>query len=425
MRKGIRVVTVDIRLPRPHAGQLEILKHRGSAVVFAGRRYGKTQMAVYKILREATRLVGLYWWVGLSWRSASLKRAWRLLKYYARKMWAGIGEHDKRKFVHESRAEITLPNGSAIWLRTAQQPDSLAGEGVRGVVFDEFSLMDEVVWTEYVEATLVDYAGWALFIGVPKGNNWAANLWRAAHTREGWIARRFTSYDNPHNNHGHRLERLNQIRAHSTEQMFSQEYLAEITDDAGTVFRGVHEAATASMPGEYMPGEVYVMGLDWGRKDDYTAMVVIEVRSKRMVAMDQYNKISWALQRDRVKAMVERWKPALIYGEENSIGEPNIEVLQREGLPQLLPFNTNGESKSPLIEALSTALERGELSIQREPLLMNELQAYEMERLPSGRFRYNAPSGLHDDLVIALALAWHGVLNVPLTRSPSWLNERV
>jgi len=40
--------------------------------------------------------------------------------------------------------------------------------------------------------------------------------------------------------------------------------------------------------------------------------------------------------------------------------------------------------------------------------LVSELQAYTMERLPSGRFRYSAPAGMHDDTVIALALAWHG-----------------
>ena len=37
-----------------------------------------------------------------------------------------------------------------------------------------------------------------------------------------------------------------------------------------------------------------------------------------------------------------------------------------------------------------------------------EMQSYTMERMPSGRFRYNAPDGIHDDTVIALALAWHG-----------------
>ena len=42
-------------------------------------------------------------------------------------------------------------------------------------------------------------------------------------------------------------------------------------------------------------------------------------------------------------------------------------------------------------------------------MLLGELQAYEMETLPSGLTRYSAPDGMHDDTVMALAMAWSGV----------------
>jgi hypothetical protein len=38
---------------------------------------------------------------------------------------------------------------------------------------------------------------------------------------------------------------------------------------------------------------------------------------------------------------------------------------------------------------------------------ISELEAYEQETLRSGLIRYSAPEGLHDDCVMALALAWH------------------
>ena len=34
-----------------------------------------------------------------------------------------------------------------------------------------------------------------------------------------------------------------------------------------------------------------------------------------------------------------------------------------------------------------------------------------MQRLPSGMMRYSAPDGMHDDTVMALALAWQGMQN--------------
>lgn len=76
-----------------------------------------------------------------------------------------------------------------------------------------------------------------------------------------------------------------------------------------------------------------------------------------------------------------------------------------------MPFTTTAQSKGPLIESLALAFEQDDIAIQPEPVLLDELQAYSLERLASGRYRYNAPPGMHDDTVIALALAHYGVRN--------------
>ena len=72
-------------------------------------------------------------------------------------------------------------------------------------------------------------------------------------------------------------------------------------------------------------------------------------------------------------------------------------------------FTTTNASKMRVIDALALAFERQEIRILPDPILIAELQSFEMERLPSGLMRYSAPEGLHDDTVMALALAWHGV----------------
>ena len=92
--------------------------------------------------------------------------------------------------------------------------------------------------------------------------------------------------------------------------------------------------------------------------------------------------------------------------ERNSMGEPLIEQV-RDELP-IMAFTTTNASKASAIEALSLALERGDLAILDNPVLIAELLAYESKRLPSGLLRYTAPPGLHDDCVMSLALAWHG-----------------
>jgi hypothetical protein len=114
------------------------------------------------------------------------------------------------------------------------------------------------------------------------------------------------------------------------------------------------------------------------------------------------------VQCDRLKALCEQWRPSQIIAEQNSIGQPVIEQLTRDGL-QITPFNTTNSSKAKAIEALALAFERVDVQILDDPTLVSELVAYQAERLPSGLLRYGAPAGGHDDMVMALALAWTAV----------------
>lgn len=396
--------TVTLELPKPHsAGQQEVLEWAGHGVVFAGRRWGKTEVGCVKLFASALSHSGLYWWVGLSWRSASMKRAWRTLKAYTRQLYAAIGA-DAARAIREADKELRLPANAEIWLRTAENPASLAGEGVKGVVLDEFSLMQETVWTEYVQATLLDFGGWALFLGVPKGQNWAANLWRAAQGRPNWKAWRFRTVDNPFI----RRKEVEAIRGTIPERLFRQEYEADILDDAGIVFRRVIEAATASYQDAALPGHSYVIGADWARSGDFTCFAVLDTTEKALVYLDRFTDVSFETQLNRLRALAQRFKPSVILAEANAMGMPLVETLQRDGL-NVEAFTTTNQSKLALIDALSLAFEQGALRIVPDEVLINELQAYEVERLPSGALRFGAPAGMHDDTVIALALAWEAI----------------
>jgi len=87
------------------------------------------------------------------------------------------------------------------------------------------------------------------------------------------------------------------------------------------------------------------------------------------------------------------------------MGTPIIEELQRDGLP-VTPFMTTATSKPPLIESLALALEREDVRWLDDPIATMELEAYERTvSAATGRSSYSAPAGLHDDTVIARALA--------------------
>jgi hypothetical protein len=122
--------------------------------------------------------------------------------------------------------------------------------------------------------------------------------------------------------------------------------------------------------------------------------------------MDRFNRIDYTTQVGRLKALAEKWKPTLIVGERNAMGEPLVELLQRDGLPVEGWFALN-ESKKLLVDDLALAMERESVQLLDDLTLKNELKVFTMDRLPSGKFRYAAPKGFHDDCVISLALAYH------------------
>jgi len=120
-----------------------------------------------------------------------------------------------------------------------------------------------------------------------------------------------------------------------------------------------------------------------------------------------------------VAAMWKKWGIAAILAEHNSIGGPNIEAMQAEGLP-VTGFETTATSKPPLIQSLALSIERREWQLLDDDTQIWELEAYEMTpSKTTGRPTYSAPAGGHDDCVIACALMNHAA-QFSLTDLVSW-----
>lgn len=385
---------MTVKLYQPHPGQRAILQHPARfKVVACGRRFGKTETGKI-LLVERALAGGVGWWISPTYRMAD--DVWRDLK---RALDGAIARKN------EEMRRLDVIGGGVIRVRSGRDPDGLRGAGLDLAVLDEAAYLHPDVWRAAIRPALADRRGEALFLSTPRGRNWFWGVWMngqsAAHPD--WMSWRFPTAANPLIDPGE----IEAARALLPERVFREEYLAEFQDDGGLVFRRVDACATVP-PGEQPePGTRYVFGVDWAREDDFTCIAVLDADRRRMVALDRFNEIGWALQRGRLAALADRWQPEAIWAEANSIGGPNIEALQAEGLP-VIPFTTTATSKGPLIEALALALERDEVAILPDAALVNELGAYRLERLPSGRFRYGAPPGGHDDCVIALALAWHG-----------------
>ena len=262
--------------------------------------------------------------------------------------------------ISETERRIDFENGGMIAVRSTHNPDNLRGEGLDLAILDEAAFMHPRVWSEVVRPMLVTTRGSAIFLSTPFGRNWFYDLYRIGLNPEEyeWQSFHFPTSSNPLIS----AEELESIKRITSTHVWQAEYEAQFTDNSGQVFRGIRDAVVLFTPDAPQAGHHYVAGIDWGRDNDYTVIVVIDAHTRHMVAMDRFNQIGWSLQRGRLQAMVERWQPDVVWAEANSIGEPNIEALLQGGLP-MRSFMTTARSKAPLIESLALAIERRDIGL--------------------------------------------------------------
>lgn len=402
---GTTVKRTRVLLPPPHsAAQRELIEHPGSVALFAGGRWGKTEAGTRRIIRAMVREPDLYYWVGLSWQSASLKKAWRQQYSYWRAAITAV-ELSPRDYINRSAHEITVPGSDALLMfRSAENPDSIAGDGPRGVVGDEFTYWPEDVWGRFLQPSLADKDGWAFLMGRPFGRNWAANVWDKAAEREGWLQRSYTIYDNP------LLSRdvIADLKANTLDDVWRQEYMAECIDGVGSVFRNV-DAASVLQPEPWREGRRYVAGCDLALTTDYTRVTVLDVTNAdehRQVYADRWNGIPWRQQIDRIAEVARAYHVDIIEVDKTGIGDMPFDELAK-ALPGITCWGVtfNAGNKQSMVQALALPLERGRLLLLDDAVQRGELKAYTATRKPSGVWSYSAPPGMHDDTVSSLMLA--------------------
>ncbi len=201
---------------KPHPGQAEV--HNNPArfkVLAAGRRWGKTRLGVNECLDVAAR-GGRAWWIAPSYKTGEV--GWRPLRRMGAKVKAEIRKVDR---------QVILPGGGWVQVRSADDPQSLRGEGLDYAVFDECPYMREEAWTEAVRPALSDRKGGALFIGTPRGLNWFFDLYKRAKQLDGWASWTFKTVDNPYID----PDEIEAARQTMLSRIFQQEFEATFHED--------------------------------------------------------------------------------------------------------------------------------------------------------------------------------------------------
>ena len=260
-------------MPLTSAQQSIIQAPQRFKVVVAGRRFGKTHLSIRELCYHARLPDQTVWYVAPSYRQAKMI-TWRKLKNKLIDLrWA-------RK-INETELTLELKNGSTISLKGADNYDSLRGIGLDYLVIDEFADIDPDAWYETLRPTLSDRQGRALFIGTPKGLNWAHDLYTLnTDYPDEWASFQFTTLEGGNV----RPEEIEAARRDLDEKTFRQEYEATFETFSGRVFYAFDRANCVKPYTADIPREIHI-GIDFNI-DPITAVIFVR-QGNQIHAIDE------------------------------------------------------------------------------------------------------------------------------------------
>jgi len=175
------VVTIPYK-PRQLQRQLHdaMDTHRWGVAV-CHRRFGKTVWAVNHLQRAALTLQKdrpRFAYLAPTYHQGKAV-AWDYMAHYAAPI-PGVK-------INISELRVDYPNGGQVRIYGADNPDSLRGLYLDGIVLDEYGMHPPNVFTEVIRPALSDRQGWAVFLGTPAGKNQFSEVVEIAKREPGWF----------------------------------------------------------------------------------------------------------------------------------------------------------------------------------------------------------------------------------------------
>jgi len=220
-------------------------------VVTAGRRSGKTYLAIHELCRYAVPPRKNVMYITSSYRAAKMI-VWKQLRERLQDLrWASK--------INESELSIELVNGSTISLKGSEHIHSLRGIRLDYCVIDEASYVDPDLFPEVIRPALADQRGDAMFISTPAGkSNYFYDLFIAAGENVDWQSWRLTTLQSgmvaP--------EEIQAAKQDMSASQFRQEFEASFEDLGSRVAYNFSREQNVQAYGGAVPKEI-ICGLDF------------------------------------------------------------------------------------------------------------------------------------------------------------------
>lgn len=297
---------------------------------------------------------------------------------------------------------IKLINGCIIYGFSYANYENLRGWNKANYIFiDEAAKMPDVAQDTVIKQICFTPRQ-VYLVSTPRGKNqFYRHLMGLKDNQK--IVCRGTTFDNPFIPDA---EKENLLKLQGTD-IYRQEILAEFIDSGGSVFKGTDQLLICNQETK-TNNNYYFTGVDIAKESDYTVITTMN-QHKEIVEIEKFNQLPQETITNKIiNHLVRQQSKALI--EKNGPGSLIIEQLQKTGYKKIEAFNTTNDSKQTIINNLRLDLETGKITncTNNSNLiseLIDELISFEFKISTNGNIIYSAPNGLHDDMVMSLALA--------------------
>lgn len=323
-----------------------------------------------------------------------------------------VGKTGVIKTKNKTDLIITLINGSTINFKSAEQREQLRGYTADFLCIDEAAFISDDVfylvlpWCDAKKAPI-------LMTSTPfmKGGffyqyfNYGKDNIHNTSTID-WADEKFK----PSIEEILPPEKLEEYRSVLPKNVFLTEYLGEWLDDDGAVFVNIHNCLKEAHIDQ--KDRLYV-GIDWsnqGQNDD--TVISIFNQNGQQVYLKYFNDLTPLNQIQIIYNELEPLLPQInvIASETNSLGTPYTDLLKNKSqfmAQKIRGFNTSNTSKNAVVAKMQVALEQENVSLLPDDKLKRQFGYFTAEFNPKTRnVSYNAPQGLHDDIVMATLLAY-------------------
>lgn len=291
---------MEHKLPYPHEKQRSFMRSMARFIVLVwGRRSGKSLgIALYTMLK-ALEKPGNYYIIAPTYTQAKSIYWQDILKVLIPE--AIVKKTDEGElYVEFKQVHYKLQtreilgydidsdhsgeaNPSRIYLKGANNPDSLRGVKLRGAVLDEFAffLDGNYAWRKIIRPALGDLQGWAIFSSTPDGvHNPFYDIVELAKTSldkgdDKWYYSHATALNNPYFPKQEWNDTKIEYETEGKIDEWVQEWEAKFTTPSSLVYNefneDVHVIDPRLIPRDHV---TFAIGMDFGLKDPFAAVFV-------------------------------------------------------------------------------------------------------------------------------------------------------